>query len=126
MNMSSEVIEAKNMAMGKAIFLSSFAEIQKAIHATAREKGWWNTTRNNGELIALIHSELSECLEALRHGNQPDDKIPEFTGAEAELADVIIRIMDFAEARKWRVAEAMLAKAEMNKTRAPMHGGKEF
>ena len=78
--------------------------------------------RNDGEMIALIQSEASEALEALRQGNPPDDKIPEFSGAEAELADVIIRIMDLSERRGWRVAEALVAKAKMNMTRAYKHG----
>jgi len=82
--------------------------------------------KNDGEMIALMHSELSEALEALRHGNPPDDKVPEFSGVEAELADVIIRIFDLASQRGWRVAEALVAKMEMNKGRSVKHGGKLF
>lgn len=73
-----------------------------------------------------MHSELSEALEALRHGNPPDDKVMRFSGVEAELADVVIRIMDLAAARGWKVGEAIEAKAAMNKTRAHKHGGKAF
>ncbi len=107
-------------------FIESFNALAEEVNETAVEKGWWDNERNNGEIIALMHSELSEALEALRHGNPPDDKIPEFTGVEAELADVVIRIMDMAPARGWRVAEAIIAKVEMNKTRDRMHGGKQF
>lgn len=102
----------------------AFDILASDVHFTAREKGWWDEPRNDGELIALMHSELSEALEALRHGNPMDDKIPEFNGAEAELADVVIRIMDMAHARNWRVGDAIIAKIEYNRTRAHKHGKK--
>lgn len=108
-------------------FISEFNYLQKEVHETAKSKGWWEEDRNKGELIALMHSELSEALEALRKGEDfRDDKIPNFLGVEAELADVVIRIMDASERNGWRVAEAIIAKTEMNKSRSYKHGNKKF
>lgn len=107
-------------------FLAGWGAQQNRIHQIAVEKGWWEGERNIGELLALVHSEVSEALEAFRHGNPPSEHIPEFTGAEEECADVIIRIMDFAAAYDLRVAEALLAKVAFNVTRSRKHGGKVF
>ena len=106
-------------------FISRFEAVQKDVHANAVDHGWWEEPREDGTLIALIMSEAAEALEALRKGNKPDEHCPQFSGAEVELADVIIRIMDMAEARGWDVAGAIVAKHEFNKSRPYKHG-KEF
>ena len=107
-------------------FRAAWNVIAKDVHDTAVSKGWWDKDRNDGEMLCLMHSEISEALEAIRKGNPPDDKIPQHSGAAAELADVVIRIMDTCRSRGWDVAGALLDKIAFNKTRAYKHGGKAF
>lgn len=107
-------------------FKESFNKIAESVFDIAKSKGWWDNDRNNGELLMLIVSEIAEAMEGMRHGNPPSDHIPEFSAAEEELADAIIRIMDFASARKLRIADAIIAKMEFNRGREHRHGGKLF
>ena len=93
-------------------------------HAAARRKGFWDEPRNQGELIALMHSELSEALEALRAGDPPSEHIPEFSAVEEELADVLIRVFDFCGAHEYRLTGAIEAKMKYNEGRARKHGKK--
>lgn len=129
--------------------------LEDTIHGIAVDHGWWEkdpilekaiqhlradpeTTatadaleekygkRNTAEAIALIHSELSEALEGDRHGNPPSEHIPEFSALEEELADVVIRALDFGKGTNLRVAEAIVAKVAFNESRPYKHGGKKY
>lgn len=106
-------------------FAQIFDEFATAAHANSVNKGFWDdpeTLETDGSKINLMHAELSEATEGLREGNPPDDKIPEFSSAEAELADCVIRIMDLSKRRGWRVGAAIVAKHAFNKTRPRKHG----
>jgi NTP pyrophosphatase (non-canonical NTP hydrolase) len=113
-------------AFARPTFASLFANKAMETHLLAKAKGWWEMDRNDGEMIALMHSELSEALEGLRAGNPASEHIPLFNAVEEELADTVIRIMDMAAARGLNVGEAIEAKIEFNRGRAHKHGGKRF
>lgn len=100
---------------------------------------WWvdlatgaKLDRNKGEQIALIHSELSECLEGVRKGLM-DDHLPHRTMEEVELADTLIRIFDYAGGHGLDLQGAFEDKMSYNANRADhklenrsKDGGKKF
>lgn len=104
----------------------SLRDLMKEAHANSVEKGFWaaGTNRNKGEAIALMHSELSEMLEAVRKPG-PSEKIPQFMAIEEEAADLLIRLADFCEGYGLDIIEATKAKLAFNRTRQHMHG-KQF
>lgn len=112
------------MTEAQAAFIESFNQVLFQAWKNAVNHGFRDprVERNIGEEVALVHTELSELLEGVREGNPASSKIPEFTKAEAEAADVVIRLMDTCCARGWRLAEAIVAKHEYNKTRHYKHG----
>lgn len=96
----------------------------RTCHGAAKAGGWWNDIhtgaplqRNVGELLCLIHSEISEAMEAHRKGLQ-DDKLPHRPGIEVELADAVIRIADLCGGLGLDLAGAVVEKLAYNAKRA--------
>jgi NTP pyrophosphatase (non-canonical NTP hydrolase) len=98
--------------------------LQKQAHAIACDRGWWDTERRVGELLALVHSEVSEALEEARKGDV-NVGMPHHAAFAEELADCVIRIMDMSEAFGVDLESAILWKMETNRRRPHRHG-KEF
>lgn len=100
-------------------------------HLNARDKGFWEDIDeinfagldrqhwNNAiaTRLALIHTEVAEATEALRHMN--------FENFKEELADVVIRVCDLAGGLGIDLEAEIIKKMEKNKTRTYKHG-KEF
>lgn len=106
----------------------TLSELQQQAHALAREKGWWDHARDPDEVFANFHAEISEAWEEYRSGepitevrffrdsvqsvdvdmSQPQSpnyllmpSLPAHykpTGFFVELADLVIRIADAAQA----------------------------
>jgi NTP pyrophosphatase (non-canonical NTP hydrolase) len=93
-------------------------QLCKQAFETAKSKGWHDEPRETGTLLALIHSEVSEALEADRKGDAEN--------FVEELADVCIRIFDLCGAKEIDLEAAILKKMERNKGRSYKHGGKAY
>lgn len=107
---------------------ASLDEWATHVHAVARQNGWHDQERTVGDIIALIHSELSEALEEYRKTGAITEAsmfygIPE--GMAVELADAIIRILDACELWGIDITNAMQKKARYNLSQPYRHGGKK-
>lgn len=115
------------------------AEIFKTVHllkhicfTLSKEAGWHDNPREDGTMLALIHSEISEALEGVRKDIN-DDHLPHHKMVTVELADAIIRIMDYAGSRDLDISSAIIEKLKYNQQRQDhkrenrnQDGGKKF
>lgn len=103
----------------------SLALLGETIHRTKLDKGWTVTTPDSWEDenqipadLALIHSEVSEALEAFRRGDADAFAV--------ELADVVIRVIGLSHGLEIDLARAINEKVEKNKNRPFKHDGKRL
>lgn len=120
--------------------LEPLNEMAIAVHENAIAKGWWDDERQFPEIAALIHSEVSEALEEYRNGHKPTEVYASHGNAKAcsppcapglkpegipiELADVIIRILDYCGKEGIDLDDAIRRKMNYNTNRPHRHGGK--
>lgn len=123
--------------------MKSINELIQIAHQNAIDKGWWQEERSFGELIVLVHAELSEAIEDYRAGKDPAEawyeKKDQTTfqgrpyqpdpswkpcGIPSELADVVIRIFDICGFYNIDLEAAISEKMRFNATRQARHGGK--
>lgn len=112
---------------------------QYAMECHIDNQKWWHdpatgepVERNDGEMFALMHSEISEALEGVRK-DLMDDHLPHLKMVDVELADCLIRIFDYCGARGIDIETAYQEKRAYNATRADhtnearlAAGGKRF
>lgn len=112
--------------MNDSAFIDSWKHLEKIVMENARNKGFYEVETHDAVRIALMHSELSEALESMRQGNPQSRHIGKFSSVEEELADTVIRIIDFSAHKGLKIGEAIVKKIEFNTTRPYKHGGKLF
>lgn len=111
------------------LFCGALNAASQNAYINSEAHGFWGegtkTVLGYAAKIALMHSELSELLEAVRKDPwAPCAKVPEITCEEEEAADLFIRLLDYCHARKIDLGRAAILKHQFNLSRPPMHGKK--
>ncbi len=103
------------------IFEQEFSDLQARTHAVSKEHGFQEQSGNPlyvPAALGLIGTEVSEALEAHRTGK--DSQVG------YELADIVIRTMDLAQALNINLAVAITEKHRINSRRTYKHGDKRY
>jgi hypothetical protein len=112
-------------------FRDKFNQLQKLMYDIAKLKGWHSPSKTFGEQVVMMHSELSEVIEAYRTVDGDATRVwlglegkPE--GVPIEFADLTIREMDTCKLYKINLFDAIIEKAIFNLTRPHRHGDKKL
>jgi len=104
--------------------VQAIQDLQQTVHESCVAAGWYTDLktggkldRNFGEMLALMHSEISEALEGWRK-NLQDDHLPHRRMVEVELADLAIRLFDTSHYIGIDLGGAIQEKFAYNQTRA--------
>lgn len=120
-----------------------FGMMAQEVEMLNRSKGWYDEERSVGDMIALLHSEVSEILDAYRQWKFADPtptwtNSPEINkkldekghkpakpeGVAAEMADTLIRLLDMAKRWDIDLVAEYERKMKYNWTRPYRHGGR--
>lgn len=91
-------------------------DYSKLCHKIAREKGFWDKSRNTAEMLMLVVSELAEALEADRKNDR--------AGFREEIADTFIRLFDMCGGLGIDIESEIEKKRIKNMSRPYKHGKK--
>ena len=123
--------------------MSEINDLVEKVHDNAKAKGWYDKgDRAPLEMHMLMITEIAEAAEEVRNGKPPvyanghcgsiideilrikvDKLKPE--GEAVELADTVIRIMDYFGYKGWDIGKTLDLKMTYNETRSYRHGGKK-
>ena len=92
--------------------------LSEATNKCSIASGGWDNDPSDGEKIASLHSKISTIWECVRRQDPKDEKMPTFTRVESEMADLVLKLMDYAQQRRLRLGEAVIARHRLNLNRA--------
>ncbi len=105
-------------------------ELQATAYSNATILGWNEKHISFTEMIALIHTEVSEALESYRDNEPVSYLNNEFNpskpcGVASEFADILIRVGHYSELLGIDLEAEVKRKLEYNLSRSYRHGNKK-